>query len=133
MRRARSAGGAALSCLLLFAVPAPVAADSAVTWKSIRLADEESRAQFEERIYDPYLSFASPAAEAAYREREAARRRIDEQLKQQGAVHGAVAARLQNLLDQTIDAGCHGAGEPAPDAQECAAVSRPVRPVLSSR
>lgn len=63
---------------------------------------------FERRVLDPYLQFASPEDEAAYRERERERREAIERAQASGTPEGEqTAARLTEA--QIRDAGAHGA------------------------
>lgn len=68
---------------------------------------------YEKKIFDPYLRFASPDDERAYREREDAYRRAIEAARAEGTPEGELrAVRLSR--EQLEDAGRHGA-DASPD------------------
>lgn len=64
---------------------------------------------FERRIFDPYLRFAGAAAQDAYREREAERRRYVEQQLATKTPEGELNA-AGATMGQMLDAHSHGAG-----------------------
>lgn len=73
-----------------------------------RVTDDFVHDFYERRIFDPYLSFASPEEEQAYRDREEARQRAIEAARALGTPEGdLLAVRLSR--EQLEDAGRHGA------------------------
>lgn len=92
---------------------AALAAVSAVTRRQV---EDLSRDLYERRIFDPYLSFASPEDEADYRRREAeAKRYIDAELAKgtpEGDLNAAGATQ-----GQMLDAAAHGADQ-SPEFKE---------------
>lgn len=68
---------------------------------------------FERRIFDPYLQFASPEEEEAYRKREAGRQEYINRELSKGTPHGNLNAS-NAVLAQIDDAGSHGADQ-SPD------------------
>lgn len=63
---------------------------------------------FEKRVLDPYLQFASPEDEEAYRKRERERKEAIDREKAKGTLEGDRNAAA--ILDQQLrDAGAHGA------------------------
>ena len=74
-----------------------------------------SQAYYEQRIFDPYLKFASVEDEEAYRRREAERQHAIEKATAEKTPQGDL--RANNLaIDQLKDAGAHGADR-SPDFQ----------------
>lgn len=65
---------------------------------------------YERRIFDPYLSFASPEEEQAYRDREEARQRAIEAARALGTPEGDLLA-LRLGREQLEDAARYGADE----------------------
>ncbi|MBX9802494.1 MAG: hypothetical protein K2Y04_06970 [Caulobacteraceae bacterium] len=63
---------------------------------------------YERKIFDPYLRFASPEEEAAYRQREEERQRAIKDAMATGTPEGNLRA-LELAQDQLRDAGAHGA------------------------
>ncbi len=73
-----------------------------------RVTGDFVRDFYERKIFDPYLRFASPEDERAYREREEASHRAIEQARAEGTPEGELRA-LQLARAQLLDAGAHGA------------------------
>lgn len=65
---------------------------------------------YERRIFDPYLSFASPEEEQAYRDREEARQRAIEEARARGTPEGDLLA-LRLGREQLEDAARYGADQ----------------------
>lgn len=74
-----------------------------------------SKAYYEQRIFDPYLKFASAEEEEAYQRREIERQRAIEKAQAEGTPEGDLRA-TQLALEQIKDAGAHGADR-SPDYQ----------------
>ena len=70
---------------------------------------------YERKIFDPYLRFASPEDERAYRDREEARLRAIEEARALGTPQGELQA-LRLAQEQLRDAGRYGAAD-SPDYQ----------------
>ena len=94
---------------------APVGAASA-RQVELKEATEVARLQvtgfmhdyYERKIFDPWLRFASPEDEEAFRKREAERHQAIQQAHSEQTPQGDLRA-LTLAIDQTKDAGAHGA------------------------
>ena len=85
---------------------------------------------YEKKIFDPYLRFASPDDEEAYRKREAERHAEIKAANDKGTPQGSLeASRL--ALDQLNDAGAHGADR-SPDYQPKLDAMRSARAQLAA-
>ena len=67
-----------------------------------------TKAYYEQRIFEPYLKFASAEDEEAYQRREAEHLLAIEKAKGEGTPQGDLRA-AQHSLEQLEDAGAHGA------------------------